>query len=118
MISNNIPKNCNIYNKSINNEKNESSLDENNHALLKDLKNEIDKLEKEKLNLKTFIAELKEKVIDFNIANNPDNIKRLEEERDKTKKCASDSLLLCSKMAEELIILRDKLDKYNHDTNK
>ena len=42
-------------------------------------------------------------------------MKSLEKERDETKKRASDSLSLCSKLAEELIVLRDKLDKYNHN---
>ena len=38
--------------------------------------------------------------------------------RDETKKSATDNLSLCSKMAEELIVLRDKLDKFYHNSNK
>ena len=101
------------------NYKNESSLDDNNNpTLLKDLKNEIDKLEKEKLELIKVVEELREKEIDLTIAIDPDQIKILEKERDETKKSATDSLTLCSKMAEELIVLRDKLDKFYHNSNK
>ena len=101
------------------NDKNESSLDDNNNpTLLKDLKNEIDKLEKEKLELIKVVEELREKEIDLTIANDPDQIKNLEKERDETKKSATDSLTICSKMAEELIVLRDKLDKFYHNSNK
>ena len=101
------------------NDKNESSLDDNNNpTLLKDLKNEIDKLEKEKLELIKVVEELREKEIDLTIANAPDQIKILEKERDETKKHATDNLALCSKMAEELIVLRDKLDKFYHNSNK
>ena len=100
------------------NDKNESSSDENNHTLLKDLKNEIDKLEKEKLELIKVIEELREKNIDLTIAKDPEQIKIIEKERDETKKSATDNLALCSKMAEELIVLRDKLDKFYHNSNK
>ena len=100
------------------NDKNESSSDENNPTLLKDLKNEIDKLEKEKLELIKVIEELREKNIDLTIAKDPEKIKIIEKERDETKKRASDSLSLCSKLAEELIVLRDKLDKFYHNSNK
>ena len=34
------------------------------------------------------------------------------------KKRASNSLALCTKMAEDLIVLRDKLDKYKHINQK
>ena len=100
------------------NDKNESSSDENNPTLLKDLKNEIDKLEKEKLELIKVIEELREKNIDLTIAKDPEKIKIIEKERDETKKSATDNLALCSKMAEELIVLRDKLDKFYHNSNK
>ena len=91
--------------------------EENNQILLNDLKNKIDELEKEKLNLKQRVDELKERIIDLNIAKNEESIKSLEKERDDMKIKASNSLALCSKMAEELIILRDKLDNHNY-TNK
>ena len=101
------------------NDKNESSSDDNNNpTLLKDLKNEIDKLEKEKLELIKVVKELREKEIDVTIANDPGQIEILEKERDETKKSATDNLSLCSKMAEELIVLRDKLDKFYHNSNK
>ena len=69
----------------------------------------------EKLKLTKSVEELREKLIDLNIANNPEKIKLLEKERDNAKKSASDNLSLCSKMGEELIILRDKLDKFYHN---
>ena len=83
-------------------------------SLLKDLKEEIDKLEKEKLDLVTEVDELREKTKNINIANNPEEILLLEKERDETKKTASEYLSMCSQLAEELIILRNKLDKFNH----
>ena len=94
--------------------KNESN-EERNQILLKDLKNKIDELEKEKFEIKNRVDELKERIIDLNISKNEEKMKFLEKERDETKKRASDSLSLCSKLAEELIVLRDKLDKYNHN---
>ena len=94
--------------------KNESN-EERNQILLKDLKNKIDELEKEKLEVKNRVDELKERIIDLNISKNEEKMKSLEKERDEIKKRASDSLSLCSKLAEELIVLRDKLDKYNHN---
>ena len=42
----------------------------------------------------------------------------LEKERDELKLKVTNSLSLCSKMAEELIILRDRLDKHNHLNQK
>ena len=88
---------------------------ESNHqSLLKDLKEEIDKLEKEKMDLLTEVGELREKTKNINIANNPEQILLLEKERDETKKTASEYLSMCSQLAEELIILRNKLDKFNH----
>ena len=115
-MNSNSSNNYHSYNnKSTTDEKNDSSSDENNHTLLKDLKNEIDELEKEKLKLLKSVEELREKYIDLNIVNNPEKIKLLEKERDENKKKASDKLEQCSKMGEELIILRDKLDKYYHN---
>ncbi len=101
----------------LNNEKIEST-EESNHTLLKDLKNTIDDLEKEKLETEERIQELKERIIDLNISKNIETFKSLEKERDDMKKKASDNLVLCSKMAEELIVLRDKLDRYNHNNQK
>ena len=85
------------------------------NLLLKDLKNEIDILEKEKLSLLKSVEELKERTIDLDIAKNPEKLKLLEKERDDLKKIASDKLLLSAKMGEDLIILRDKLDKFYHN---
>ena len=101
----------------LNNEKIEST-EESNHTLLKDLKNTIDDLEKEKLETEERIQELKERIIDLNISKNIETFKSLEKERDDMKKKASDNLVLCSKMAEELIVLRDKLDRYNNNNQK
>ena len=109
--------NINSNNNLLGNEKIEFT-DERNQILLKDLKISIDVLEKEKLEAKKRVEELKEKLIDLNISNNNDKIKSLEKERDELKIKASNSLSLCSKMAEELIILRDKLDKHNHFNQK
>ena len=109
--------NINSNNNLLGNEKIEFT-DESNQILLKDLKISIDVLEKEKLEAKKRVQELKEKLIDLNISNNNDKIKSLEKERDELKIKASNSLSLCSKMAEELIILRDKLDKHNHFNQK
>ena len=113
----NSASNINSNNNYLSNEKIEST-EESNHTLLKDLKNTIDELEKEKLDAEERIKELKERLIDLNISNNIETFKSLEKERDDMKKKASDSLILCSKMAEELIILRDKLDRYNHNNQK
>ena len=101
----------------LNNEKIEST-EESNHTLLKDLKNTIDDLEKEKFETEERIQELKERIIDLNISKNIETFKSLEKERDDMKKKASDNLVLCSKMAEELIVLRDKLDGYNNNNQK
>ena len=81
--------------------KNESN-EERNQILLKDLKNKIDELEKEKFEIKNRVDELKERIIDLNISKNEEKMKSLEKERDEIKKRASDSLSLCSKLAEEL----------------
>ena len=105
----------NNYYSNENSNLNDKNENDGNHILLKDLKNEIDKLEKEKLKLIKSVEELREKLIDLNIANNPEKIKLLEKERDDSKKNASDNLSLCSNMGEELIILRDKLDKFYHN---
>ena len=91
------------------------STEESNQISLKDLKNTIDELEMEKLDLNQRIEELKERVIDLNIVKNEGGLKSLEKEREDMKIKATNSLELCSKLAEELIILRDKLDKYNHN---
>ena len=85
---------------------------------LKDLKISIDELEKQKFETKKRVEELKAKLIDLNILNNQEKYKSLLKERDDLKLKATNSLSLCSKMAEELIILRDKLDKHNHLNQK
>ena len=64
------------------------------------------------------VEELREKEIDLAKANDPAQIKNLEKERDETKKSAIDNLALCSKMAEELIVLSDKYNKFYHNSNK
>ena len=109
--------NINSNNNLLNNDKIEFT-DERNQILLKDLKISIDELEKEKFETKKRVEELKEKLIDLKISTNPEKYKLLEKERDELKLKASNSLSLCSKMAEELIILRDKLDKHNHLNQK
>ena len=109
------PNSINNYYSNENSNLNEKNENDGNNILLKDLKNEIDKLEKEKLKLTKSVEELREKLIDLNITNSPEKIKLLEKERDDSKKNASDNLSLCSKMGEELIILRDKLDKFYHN---
>ena len=95
-----------------------NSTEENNRTLLKDLKNTIDELEKKKLESEERIKELKERIIDINIVKDKEAFKSLEKERDSMKKRASNSLALCTKMAEDLIVLRDKLDKYKHINQK
>ena len=116
-MNSNSANNINSNNLYFNNEKIEST-EESNHILLKDLKVTIDELEKEKLETEERIRELKERIIDLNIVNNKEKLESLEIERDKMKKKASDSLIICSKIAEELIILRDKLDRYKHNNEK
>ena len=41
-------------------------------------------------------------------------IKALEQERNESKKTATHYLHMCSQLAEEVIVLRDQLDKYSH----
>lgn len=41
-------------------------------------------------------------------------IKVLEQERNESKKTATHYLHMCSQLAEEVIVLRDQLDKYSH----
>ena len=41
-------------------------------------------------------------------------IKNLEKEREEAKKNANQYLLLCSQLGEEVIVLRNQLDKYSH----
>ena len=43
-----------------------------------------------------------------------EEIESLEKIRNETKKKANHYLHICSQLAEEVIILRDKLDKYSH----
>ena len=67
----------------------------NNITLIKSLKEEIESLEKNKCILE-------------------EEIQSLEKIRNETKKKANHYLHICSQLAEEVIILRDKLDKYSH----
>ena len=97
---------------------NELLFKENNPILIKDLKNKIDNLEREKLELIRVVSELKEKVTNLNIAKDEEKIKQLEKERDNLKDFASNNFSMCSKMAEELIVLRNRFDKFNYDSNK
>ena len=41
-------------------------------------------------------------------------IQELENTRNETKKTATHYLHMCSQLAEEVIVLRDQLDKYSH----
>lgn len=41
-------------------------------------------------------------------------IQLLEKEREESKKSANHYLHLCSQLAEEVIVLRNQLDKYSH----
>ena len=41
-------------------------------------------------------------------------IQALENERNESKKTATQYLHMCSQLAEEVIVLRDQLDKYAH----
>ena len=41
-------------------------------------------------------------------------IQALENERNESKKTATHYLHMCSQVAEEVIVLRDQLDKYSH----
>lgn len=41
-------------------------------------------------------------------------IQALEKERNETKQTATHYLHMCSQLAEEVIVLRDQLDKYSH----
>jgi hypothetical protein len=42
---------------------------------------------------------------------------QLEKEREESKKSANHYLHLCSQLAEEVIVLRNKLDKYSHEVH-
>ncbi len=60
------------------------------------------------------IIELRKKVKNMKREDINKKLKSLEKERDDAKKSANQYLLLCSQLGEEVIVLRNKLDKYSH----
>ncbi len=90
---------------------------QNNIALLKSLKEEIGQLENEKKNLQDEITQLRKNVKNLKKDDYSKKIQQLENIRNETKKTATHYLHLCSQLAEEVIVLRDQLDKYSHVNN-
>ena len=60
------------------------------------------------------IVELRKKVKNHKKEDINRKIKNLEKEREDAKKSANQYILLCSQLGEEVIVLRNKLDKYSH----
>ena len=100
--------NQNDYNNNSNND---------NFALIKSLKDEIEQLENEKGKLEEEIVLLKQNVKKLKKDDYSKKIQQLENIRNETKKTATHYLHLCSQLAEEVIVLRDQLDKYSHINN-
>lgn len=60
------------------------------------------------------IIELRKKIKNIKKEDSHQKISLLEKEREESKKKANHYLHLCSQLAEEVIVLRNKLDKYSH----
>ena len=83
----------------------------NNITLIKSLKEEIESLEKNKCILEEEISLLRKNIKNIK---KDEKMQSLEKIRNETKKKANHYLHICSQLAEEVIILRDKLDKYSN----
>lgn len=60
------------------------------------------------------IIEMRKKIKNIKREDYNKKIVFLEKERDDCKKTANNYLHLCSQLAEEVIVLRNQLDKYTH----
>ena len=105
----------NEYYKQFNQNKlNKNDLNSNNVTLIKSLKDEIEQLENEKSKLQNDITTLRKNLKNMKKDEYTKKIQTLENTRNETKKTATHYLHMCSQLAEEVIILRDQLDKYSH----
>ena len=86
----------------------------NNGTLIKSLKDEIEQLENEKGKLQNDITTLRKNLKNMKKDDYTKKIQELENTRNETKKTATHYLHMCSQLAEEVIVLRDQLDKYSH----
>jgi predicted nucleic acid-binding Zn-ribbon protein len=100
--------------KNLNNNKFEYNSNSNNMALIKSLKEEIEQLENEKGKLEEEITMLRKSTKNMKKEDYTKKIQNLENTRDEAKKTATHYLHMCSQLAEEVIVLRDQLDKYSH----
>ena len=105
-----------IKQKNMNNNKLEynSNTNSNNMALIKNLKDEIEQLENEKGKLEEEISMLRKTTKNMKKEDYTKKIQNLENTRNEAKKTATHYLHMCSQLAEEVIVLRDQLDKYSH----
>ena len=105
----------NEYNKHFKQNKlNKNDYNTNNVTLFKSLKEEIEQLENEKNKLQNDITTLRKNVKNMKKDDYTKKIQALENTRNETKKTATHYLHMCSQLAEEVIVLRDQLDKYSH----
>ena len=102
--------------KNINNNQSEynTNSNSNNMALIKNLKEEIEQLENEKSKLEEEISMLRKTTKNMKKEDYTKKIQNLENTRNEAKKTATHYLHMCSQLAEEVIVLRDQLDKYSH----
>jgi hypothetical protein len=91
--------------------KDNQAYDENTVQLLRE---QIAMLEREKDDLEGDIGELRKKTKGLKKEDVNKKIKLLEREKEDSKKQANQYLMLCSQLGEEVIVLRNQLDKYSH----
>ena len=96
------------------NKLNKNDYNTNNGTLIKSLKDEIEQLENEKGKLENEIIYLRKNLKNMKKDDYTKKIQELENTRNETKKTATHYLHMCSQLAEEVIVLRDQLDKYSH----
>jgi predicted nucleic acid-binding Zn-ribbon protein len=96
------------------NKLNKNDYNTNNGTLIKRLKDEIEQLENEKGKLENEIISLRKNLKNMKKDDYTKKIQELENTRNETKKTATHYLHMCSQLAEEVIVLRDQLDKYSH----
>ena len=96
------------------NKLNKNDYNTNNGTLIKSLKDEIEQLENEKGKLENEIISLRKNLKNMKKDDYTKKIQELENTRNETKKTATHYLNMCYQLAEEVIVLRDQLDKYSH----
>ena len=96
------------------NKLNKNDYNTNNGTLIKSLKDETEQLENEKGKLENEIISLRKNLKNMKKDDYTKKIQELENTRNETKKTATHYLHMCSQLAEEVIVLRDQLDKYSH----